>query len=154
MSDLAMQNNTTSKRPRQMLNPDHENQQNNEIISKKRPKVKRNNSTSSVDLCQRISKAIENILILTKNEEFRKSCFQLLGVENSSDAGTKIKELAESLKGKKQQQQQHKGDKKRAPLKRKINENPNQTDGPRTQKQAREKQKNNKKKHENETKNP
>jgi len=120
MSDLATQNNTTPKRPREMLNPDHENQQTNEN-SKKRPKVKRNNSTtSSVDLCQRLSKAIENILIITKNDEFRWDCFRQLDVENSSDAGAKIKELAEQLKGKKQ----HKGDKKSVSLKRKINENP------------------------------
>lgn len=121
MSDLATQNNTTPKRPREMLNPDHENQQQNNENSKKRPKVKRNNSTtSSVDLCQRLSKAIENILIITKNDEFRWECFRQLDVENSSDAGAKIKELAEQLKGKKQ----HKGDKKSVSLKRKINENP------------------------------
>ena len=132
MSDLATQKNTTPKRPREMLNPDHENQQNeisNEQGNEKRPKVKRNNSTSSVDLCQRLSKAIENILTITKNEEFRGSCFELLGVENASDAGVKIKELAEKLKGKKSQKKQR-GDKKSAPLKRKINENlTDETDG-------------------------
>lgn len=132
MSDLATQNNTTPKRPREMLNPDHENQSsnNNEQISKKRPKVKRltTAATSSVDLCQRFSKAIENILIITKNEDFRQRCFKLLGVENGSDAGTKLKELAEQLKGKKQHQQQNKGDKKRVSLKRKINENKSQTE--------------------------
>jgi hypothetical protein len=56
----------------------------------------------TVDLCQRFSKSIEELLISCKNEKFRDECFEILGVENGSDAGIKTRELAMKLKDKRQ----------------------------------------------------
>lgn len=92
-------------------NPDHENLSKNKngattktttTTIMKQPKVKRKNFTN-VNLCQRFSKAIEDVLVVSKNEDFRSGCFRMLGVKNGLDAGTKIQELATELKGKQQE---------------------------------------------------
>lgn len=82
---------------KQLATPTDHPTQSGKVV-KKRPKVKR----TSVDLCQRLSTAIENILIVTKNEEFRSNCLRLLQAENASEAGIKIRILAEQLEDKKQ----------------------------------------------------
>lgn len=57
---------------------------------------------NGIDLCQRLSKSIEDLLISCKNERFRDECFKILDVENGSDAGIKTRELAMKLKDKRQ----------------------------------------------------
>lgn len=112
--DLATQKSKKRPQRQRSISPDHE------TLNGKRQKVKRKNlittttaiatttQTSSVNLCQRLSSALESVLVESKNESFRTSCFEILSVQNGADAGTKIQELATKLKGKRQQQGEEK----------------------------------------------
>lgn len=55
-----------------------------------------------VNLCQRLGKSIEDLLVSCRNETFREQCLQILGAENGSDAGIKTRELAMKLKDSRQ----------------------------------------------------
>lgn len=55
-------------------------------------------NTATVDLTQRISKAMKDVLVTTLDENFRKECLSTLGVDNGSEAGKKIEELIVKFK--------------------------------------------------------
>ncbi|KAG5674584.1 hypothetical protein PVAND_004538 [Polypedilum vanderplanki] len=58
--------------------------------------TKRRKTTNNKDaelLCQRLSRAFGEVLVTSKNEEFRNNCFKKLKVTNSVEASEKIFEL-------------------------------------------------------------
>lgn len=67
----------------------------------KKQKPRYNNST--VNLSQRIAKAMKDVLVTTLDESFREECLNILGVENGSEAGEKIEELIVKFKDNKRQ---------------------------------------------------
>lgn len=70
------------------------------ISQKKVTKVQAKVDEQSIELIDKLSKSIEELLISCTNDEFRKECFGIIGVDNGEDAGIKTKELALSFKGK------------------------------------------------------
>lgn len=53
---------------------------------------------TTVNLTQRISKAMKDVLVTTLDESFREECLSTLGVVNGSEAGKKIEELIVKFK--------------------------------------------------------
>ena len=67
-----------------------------------KPKKKRvlKKEKGKVDLCQRFSKTIEDLLVSCPNEEFKSQCLSTLGVKNAHEARELAVELKESRKKK------------------------------------------------------
>jgi cobalamin-dependent methionine synthase I len=61
------------------------------------------NSDVTVDLNDRIARAMEDVLVTSIHGDLRQKCLQTLQVQNGSEAGEKIKELLEKFKGNKRQ---------------------------------------------------
>lgn len=73
-----------------------------QLSSKKKQKVKYNRAT--VNLNQRISKAISEVIVTSLNDSFRDKCLQTLDVANGSEAGEKVEDLLAEFKGNQKQQ--------------------------------------------------
>lgn len=53
---------------------------------------------STVDLNLRMASAFKNVIVTTRNEEFREKCLQILKVTNGSEAEKKVGELLVKFK--------------------------------------------------------
>lgn len=57
----------------------------------------------SVNLNQRLSKAIKDVLVTNLNESFREKCLRTLDSKNGSEAGEKVEKLIVKFKDNKKQ---------------------------------------------------
>lgn len=65
-------------------------------LPKRQPPSKKAKST--IDLNLRIASAFKNVIVTTRNENFRDKCLQILQVTNGSEAGKKIEKLLVEFK--------------------------------------------------------
>lgn len=94
-----------SSRRRQCIreSPERELDQGKDELPAKRQRKSHRADKPIVDYCQRLSQSIEELLMTCTNETFRENCLNILGVENSSEAGRKTRALAMKLKGKREE---------------------------------------------------
>lgn len=90
------------RRQRILESPEPEPDREKDELPSKRQRKNRTEKPI-VDYCQRLSKSIEELLMTCTNETFRENCLNILGVQNSSEAGRKTRELAMKLKGKREE---------------------------------------------------
>jgi hypothetical protein len=67
----------------------------------KKTRTKYNRAT--INLTQRLAKAMGEVVVTNLNESYRQQCLKTLSAQNGSEAAERIEELLENFKGNKRQ---------------------------------------------------